>query len=74
MFEMSMKVNGCTAVHIYGHNKNVKVEDNYVYYYEVHLMDKNKVVSGEVEHYGPDGLEKLAYLILEDYLKKEKKL
>lgn len=76
MFEVSMKINGCMLVHIYGHNEgiNIKYEEKDTYYYEVHLMNKNKVVSGQVLHHRPDGLEKLIYLVLGDYLKKEKKL
>jgi hypothetical protein len=79
MLSIDLKINGCLAVHIYGHNIGDFIGDAALppgmcnYYYEVHKIGKGETVeTGYVIHKRDEGLEKLTYLILTDYLNEER--
>ena len=80
MFEVNIKINGNTIIHIYGHNEecvetytdNKKDRDKYVYHYQVYEVDKCKLKTSSVVHNRKEGMLKLIELIIQDYQKRNK--
>ena len=67
MFTLEFRINGALIGVVYGHNEGAVDEYGfYTYKYHYHQVERGNVISGFVQHFRDDGVERLCQLILDD--------
>ena len=67
MFEVDIKINGCTIGHVYGINKGSFLNDGmWDYDYQYYDVMTGEVTKGTVKHNRKDLMSNLLYIIFKD--------